>query len=327
MVAGGDSRGGAPVVSVAELIARDAPWSGAPDAVDVTGGRPSAAIPAQRASSRPDGRPETGTATRAVPRTAARAVPQGRAGHPLRRFVAAAWSPNWRLITVCAGLLVAGLLSNVVLLTATSGPDGGTRAAGSDEGGYPTDVVDEPPDLSIEPPPATLPGLGLPLALSSLGQTVPAARPTPAATSALVGSPATRSGSVTTGSVTTGSGTTSSGTTAGSSRTPVNDGSLGGTVAGVGRVAGGTVEGLGGVVGGPVGSTVKDLGRTTEHLTDTVGETVNGLLGGSSGSRDSDSRESDSDDSRDARDARDSDDGARSESAGGNLLGGLLGGN
>ncbi|MGI8813894.1 MAG: hypothetical protein ACR2G2_00995 [Pseudonocardia sp.] len=306
------------VISVASLLARDAPWAGAPDAVAVhMPARAAGAAGAARrtGATRVTGRSKAPSTTK-TPSTAC-GMPDGR----LRRFATLAWSPKWRLATLSGAFLLAGLLTNVVLLAAGSGSGAGSAAAHSDEGGHPKEGAISEPPLALPPDapaqPATRPGAGLPMALATLGESVPAANGSTPGTlpSALLGGRANAAAR-------------SSGSTGGTGRTPTTrtgTSSAGGADGGVVRTLGDTVGSVGNARPDPLQAPVRDLGKTQTETTSGVGKAVDdladGLLGGegsASKARHGDARESDNRDS----DKRDSG-GSRSESGGGLLLGGL----
>lgn len=335
----GQRRGGPTpnsVISVADLLARDAPWAGAPAAVAVTKrpagaarpayGHPGPVIPAQRRSS-----PVSAVRT---PTGAGGRAPAGH-GDRIRRFASAAWGPQWRFVTIAAAVLVAGLMANGVMLATFSGPSRSTTAE-SGEGGYPNEggYPDEgdpnaasrtyddngmPIDSALTPmfaapgtgnlAPANTSGVGVPMTLAALGTAAPATstarttalRSTPVASVPVRASTPSSSGS---GSVST-SGKSSSGSVLGD---VVRD-----TTSGLGDTLEDTTSTLGKTVDQTTTGLGKTLQKTTKGLGDTLGNVTDDLLGG--GSSRSKSRSSSS---------RSSGESSRSSSNGG-LLGGLLG--
>lgn len=312
MVVRADLRHGGPgpnsVVTVADLLARDAPWSGAPTSVPVAK-RPAGTVRAASAS--------TGVLP-GSPRPGAARTSDGR----LREFAAAAWGPKWRFVTIAAAVLVAGLMANGVMLAAFHG-SGHSAIAESEEGGYPDSDPNQasrsyddnglPIDSALAPmfaapgtgdlPAANTVGIRLPMTLTSLGTAAPATSAT--GTSVLRGTPAA-STPVRAVAPSTGTGTGSAGTSA---RT-----SSGG---GVGNVVRDTTSGLGKTVDDTASGLGKTLDKTTTGLGNTVGKVTDDLLGGSSKSK-SGSSKSESSGSRSPGS------GSRSSSNGG-VLGGLLG--
>lgn len=296
MVARADLRHPGPsatsVVSVADLLARDAPWAGAPSAVPVA-----TRVTAART---------TAGASRAASKR------RGPRENRLRRIVAAAWGPQWRFVTIAGAVLAAGLMANGVMLVTFSGP-GHSATAEAEDGGYPSEDSTRdtsryeageryswPADSALAPMfavPASAStvsglGLGLPLTLASLGQPIPASngstatvlRDTPAASTPVRAVAPTTGG---TGSVTTGD----------KSSAPV------------GTLVREPVRGL----GTTVDDTASGLGKTVKKTTSGLGDTVGGVADGLTGSGSSSKSKSNSSN------------GSKAGSEGGGLLGGLLG--
>ncbi|HTK62752.1 MAG TPA: hypothetical protein VL595_10250 [Pseudonocardia sp.] len=321
MVSRADQRRGGPtassVVSVADLLARDAPWSGAPSAVAVAK-RPAGSGRSGSAASGPTraGATRAGASGYGAPP----AVSAPNADGPLRRFASAAMGPQWRFVTIAAAVLLTGLMANGVMLVAFHGP-GHSTSAGSDEGGYPDNDPNQasrsyddnglPIDSALTPMFAA-PGIGdlasantvgirLPMTLTSLGTAAPATSAT--GTSVPRAAPTT-STPVRAVAPSTGTGTGSVGTTARSS-----------SGGGVGNVVRDTTSGLGKTVDDTASGLGRTLDKTATGLGNTVGNVADDLLGGSSKSK-SGSSKSDS--------SSDKSSGGSSKSSGG-LVGGLLG--
>lgn len=315
------------VVSVADLLARDAPWAGAPAAVAVAK-RPARStapfVPAQRTASPTYTMP---SASRAGTEVGVKAGGDSR----LRQFTAAAWGPQWRFVTIAAAVLFAGLMANGVMLVTFNGP-GHSAAAGSDEGGYPdpndaSRTYDDngfPTDSALSPifsSPGTgdlsasnASALGLPMTLTSLGTAAPTASPSRSTTvlrSAPVASTPVRAVSPTTTSTgSTGTSTrSSSGSTLGN---VVRD-----TTSGLGDTVSDTTTGLGKTVEKTTDGLGKTLKKTTDGLGKTVGNVADDLLGGGSSKSKSNSSDSHS--------SNKSSGGSSKSGSNGGLLGGLLG--
>lgn len=338
----GQQRGGTspnPVVSVADLLARDAPWSGAPTAVAVAK-RPAGAathpsgaarstsapfVPAQRSASPVYTGPS-------VSLTAAKAVGDSR----LRQIASVAWTPQWRFVTIAAAVLFAGLMANGVMLVTFSGP-GHSTSAEAGESGYPNGPTDEDPnaasrvyddgvpvDSALTPmfsspgtgdlSAANTSGIGLPMTLTSLGTTVPTASPggTTVLRSAPVVSTPVRAVSPTTTVTGTGSTSTSSRSSGSTLGNVVRD-----TTSGLGDTVSDTTSGLGKTVEKTTDGLGKTLKKTTDGLGKTVGNVADDLLGGGS----SKSKNSSSGGHSSSR----SSGGSSKSGSGGGLLGGLLG--
>ena len=319
MVVRAELRRGGPspnsVVTVADLLARDAPWSGAPSAV---------AVAKRPASTSRTASPHNGGS----PRTS-RAVTPGAGDSRLRQFAAAAWGPQWRFVTIAAAVLLAGLMANGVMLVTFSGPSHSATAE-SDEGGYPTNedpnaasrVYDDngfPVDSALSPmfsapgtgdlTAANTSGVGLPMTLTSLGTAVPTSSPT--GTTVLRG---TQTTSTPVRAVAPGTGGTGTGTGTGSASTTSRSSSGGA----VGSVVRDTASGLGKTVEKTSSGLGKTLKKTTTGLTDTVGNVTDDLVGGGS------SKSKSSNSSSGKSSSGSSNSGSKSGSNGG-LLGGLLG--
>jgi hypothetical protein len=313
---------------VADLLARDAPWAGAPAAVAVAK-RPTATAGPGRSTTSRSGTAGSGSARYGSsarygtgpsggPSSASRAGSRPEDGRRLRQFVDAAWSPQWRFVTIAAAVLLAGLMANGVMLVTFSGPSHSATAE-SDEGGYPADDTDpnaasrtyddngRPIDSALTPmfaSPASAavaqPGVGLPLALTSLGTAAPAVSPT--GTTVLRGVPVA---SAPVRAV--APGTSGTGTGIGSVTTSSKSGSA------VGNLVRDTASDLGKTVDDTASGLGKTLKKTATGLGDTVGDVADGLLGSGSSSR-----------SRTGSSRNDSSNGSKSTSNRG-LVGNLLG--
>jgi hypothetical protein len=260
---------GTPVISVAELLTRDAPGGGGLAGREVT-------LPpgVRRDPGRPSGLVETA-----------------------HRVAALAWRPQFRLVTVAGAVLLAGLLANTLLNVMASDPR--PTAAQSADGGYP----------AAEAPAATDPGAPAPGQLTAVpvDRVIPApARvagstplpaqpaPRPAAVHPAVKAPTAPATAATTDPATAPTIAARSGgstTTAAEPRSTESEptgldkvtDSLGNTLNGLGD----TVSGLGETVGGLLGSSGGPSRSSSDRDDDSgdpgsnrSGGLVGGLLGG-----------------------------------------------